>query len=61
MELRDAKRRYDFVYTTQISQPEHYEREAAILQPASKKSNKTFNARALPYTVKMSASGMRND
>src|SRR5262249_48785587 len=24
--------RYDFVYTTRISQPEHYEREAATLQ-----------------------------
>jgi hypothetical protein len=32
MELRDAKRRYDFVYTTRISQPEHYQREAAGLR-----------------------------
>ena len=31
IELRDAKRRYDFVYITRISQPEHYQREAATL------------------------------
>jgi hypothetical protein len=31
IELRDAKRRYEFVYITRISQPEHYEREAAAL------------------------------
>jgi hypothetical protein len=30
-ELRDAKHRYDVVYSTRISQPEHYEREAAGL------------------------------
>jgi hypothetical protein len=31
VKLRDAKRRYDFVYTTR-SQPEHYEREAVPLR-----------------------------
>ena len=40
MELRDAKRRYDFVYTTQISQPEHYEREGAILRARIKEIEK---------------------
>jgi hypothetical protein len=32
IELRDAKRRYDFVLTTRISQPEHWKREAAGLE-----------------------------
>lgn len=32
IELRDAKHRYDLVYTTRISQPEHWEREAAGLE-----------------------------
>jgi hypothetical protein len=30
--LRDAKDRYDFVLTTRISQPEHWERESAGLE-----------------------------
>jgi hypothetical protein len=31
-ELRDAKRRYDFLWTTSVSQPEHFKREGAGLR-----------------------------
>lgn len=60
IELRDAKHRYDAVYTTWISQPEHWKREAAGLEAGIAEIQKVCSAHALPAMAKNNTNATRS-